>query len=96
MPTIRDTGTPLSALALHNDGTADCPECGLAAFPMRVTADGLIVECANRHRATVALPAHPAQRVAVDNWLAKRGAQLHAQHERWGTDDRMGRDERDI
>ena len=96
MPTTRDIGTPLSALVLHRDGTADCPECGLAAFPLRIAADALVVECANRHRASVALPERAAERVAVDNWLAKRGAQLHAQHERWGTDDRMGRDERDI
>jgi hypothetical protein len=32
----------------------------------------------------------------VDNWIAKRGAQLHVQHERWGTDDVKGRDKRDI
>ena len=33
---------------------------------------------------------------SVDNWIAKRGAQLHVQHERWGTDDLKGRDKRDI
>ena len=32
----------------------------------------------------------------VDNWIAKRGAQLHVQHERWGTDEVKGRDKRDI
>ncbi|MFN2519947.1 MAG: hypothetical protein ABR525_02755 [Candidatus Limnocylindria bacterium] len=86
----------MRAVALHRDGTADCPSCGLAAFPWAINDAELVVECANRHRASVALPDDAAGRVAVDNWLAKRGAQLHAQHERWGTDDRKGRDERDI
>ena len=41
------------------------------------------VECANRHRVVTALPADRATRVLIDNWIAKKGAQLHVQHERW-------------
>ena len=54
------------------------------------------VECANRHPAVAPVPEDPATLRIVDNWIAKRGAQLHAQHERWGTDDERGRDKRDI
>ncbi|MDP9265218.1 MAG: hypothetical protein M3O91_03740 [Chloroflexota bacterium] len=86
----------MSARTLHRDGTADCEACGLAAFPWKTLGRKLVLECANRHQMSVDLPAEPSARVVVDNWLSKRGAELHAQHERWGTDDRKGRDERDI
>lgn len=45
------------------------------------------LECANRHVATGPLPHDDATRRAVEAWVARRGAQLHEQHERWGTDD---------
>jgi hypothetical protein len=54
------------------------------------------LECANRHHAVARAPSEAARAKLVDNWIAKRGAQLHVQHERWGTDDVKGRDERDI
>ena len=65
-------------------------------FPFSRTDREVRIECANRHHAVVAVPTDPGTLRIVDNWIAKRGAQLHAQHERWGTDDRHGRDERDI
>jgi hypothetical protein len=81
---------------LKPDGTLDCEECGMPLFAYARTADGVRLECANRHRASVPPPADPALARLVDNWIAKRGAQLHVQHERWGTDDEKGRDRRDI
>jgi uncharacterized RmlC-like cupin family protein len=47
-------------------------------------AEGTItLECANRHRRSVPLPSDPAGRERVRSWIARRGAQLHVQHERW-------------
>jgi len=81
---------------LKTDGTLDCEECGLPMFAF-ARSDGLVrLECANRHQAVARAPGDTVRARLVDNWIAKRGAQLHAQHERWGTDDRKGRDERDI
>jgi hypothetical protein len=54
------------------------------------------LECANHHHAVAREPHDAVRARLVDNWIAKRGAQLHVQHERWGTDDVKGRDERDI
>ena len=65
-------------------------------FPFSRTDREVRIECANRHHAVVAVPTDPGTLRIADNWIAKRGAQLHAQHERWGTDDERGRDERDI
>lgn len=81
---------------LKEDGTADCDECGMPMFPTSRTATHVHLDCANHHYGEAPLPRDPAVLRIVENWLAKRGAQLHVQHERWGTDDRKGRDERDI
>jgi uncharacterized RmlC-like cupin family protein len=46
--------------------------------------DGSVtLECANRHRTSVPLPSDAAARERVHSWVARRGAQLHVQHERW-------------
>ena len=70
-------------MTLRPDGTAECADCGLPMFPIAETAESVTLECANRHRLTVALPADRATRALIDNWIAKKGAQLHVQHERW-------------
>lgn len=86
-------GTGRRALAarrrplLRDDGTADCEACGLPLFPYAVEDDVLRLECANHHHARTPLPADWALRRIVDGWIARRGAQLHEQHQRWGTDD---------
>jgi hypothetical protein len=72
---------------LKPDGTAECDACGLPLFPFAILGDHVRLECANRHQATTPLPRDPSVRRAVDGWIARRGAQLHEQHERWGTDD---------
>ncbi|MBI3637362.1 MAG: hypothetical protein HY216_14305 [Candidatus Rokubacteria bacterium] len=82
---------------IKTDGTADCEECGLPLFPHGREGDTIVLECANRHGAELPAPTDPATLRAVNVWIAKRGAQLHVQHERWGTDDLVkGRDTRDI
>jgi len=65
-------------------------------FPYARVKDEVRLECANHHHATAASPRDAGVARSVDNWIAKRGAQLHVQHERWGTDDDRGRDKRDI
>ena len=68
--------------AFQPDGTADCAGCALPLFPLE-RHDGLVVlECANRHRLTLAAPAEPGLLRQVDGWIARRGAQIHAQRER--------------
>jgi hypothetical protein len=52
-------------------------------FPIAETTKLVTLECANRHRAATTLPAERAMRALIDNWIAKKGAQLHVQHERW-------------
>jgi hypothetical protein len=83
-------------LALKKDGTSECETCGLPLFPYARTATTVRLECANHHHAEAALPTDSGVRTSIDNWIAKRGAQLHAQHERWGTDDLEERDKRDV
>ncbi|MGH2499658.1 MAG: hypothetical protein ACRDF0_06170 [Candidatus Limnocylindria bacterium] len=83
------------ARALRHDGTTACEECGMPMFPYARTAGLVRLECANHHHAQAAAPREAGLLRAIDNWVAKRGAQLHAQHERWGTDDEEERDERD-
>jgi uncharacterized RmlC-like cupin family protein len=56
-------------------------------FPTSETDATVTLECANRHRATAPLPAERATRTLIDNWIAKKGAQLHAQHERWESEE---------
>jgi hypothetical protein len=70
-------------VTLRADATAECAECGLPMFPVAETSETVTLECANRHRAFTALPGDRATRALIDNWIAKKGAQLHVQHERW-------------
>ena len=56
-------------------------------FPHSIDGGTVHLECANRHRATTPVPREDSVRRAVESWIARRGAQLHAQHDRWGTDD---------
>ena len=84
---------------LRPDGTADCPECDLPLFPLSVSGRTVHLECANRHHGEAPLPSEGPLRRAVESWITRRGAQLHEQHERWGTDandDEEGRDEERI
>ena len=83
-------------LTLKDDGTADCETCGLPLFPYARAGRTVRLECANHHHAEAPLPADQRTLLSVDNWIAKRGAQLHAQHERWGTDDLEERDRRNV
>ncbi len=68
---------------IRPDGTAECYECGLPMFPYERSADGVRLECANRHHGFAPPPRDPAISRLVDGWIARRGAQLHEQHERW-------------
>ena len=81
---------------LKTDGTLECEECGLPMFAYARASGEVRLECANQHHAVAREPGDTARARLVDNWIAKRGAQLHVQHERWGTDDVKGRDKRDI
>ena len=68
---------------LRPDGTGDCETCHMPMFPIAATADQVTLECANRHRVNVDMPESPKLRRFVANWVARKGAQLHEQHERW-------------
>ena len=81
---------------LRPDGTLECQECGMPMFAYARAPGEVRHECANRHHAIAREPNDAVRARLVDNWIAKRGAQLHVQHERWGTDDVKGRDGRDI
>jgi len=72
---------------LRNDGPADCESCHMPMFPVASAAGTVTLECANRHRNTVPLPDDPKLRRFVQNWVARKGAQLHEQHERWESED---------
>lgn len=74
----------------------DCPQCGMTMFPTSRDAQTVHLDCANHHFADLPYTPEPGVLRLLDNWIAKRGAQLHVQHERWGTDEPKGRDERDI
>ena len=74
-------------MELKPDATADCSQCGLPMFPIATDRRSVTLECANRHRATAAAPTDARMRRLVQNWVARRGAQLHVQHERWEDDD---------
>jgi hypothetical protein len=76
-----EIGKPLSDL--QSDATRDCERCHLPMMPI-AEANGMVtLECANRHRRDVPLPTDSAARERVRSWIARRGAQLHVQHERW-------------
>jgi uncharacterized RmlC-like cupin family protein len=68
---------------LHDDGTRDCEICGLPMFPVAEALDRITMECANRHRQMVPVPTYRPLRERVRGWIARRGAQLAVQHERW-------------
>jgi hypothetical protein len=70
-------------MTLRPDATAECMECGLPMFPVAESPETVTLECANRHRLATALPDDRMTRTLIDNWIAKKGAQLHVQHERW-------------
>lgn len=70
-------------MTLRPDATVECVECGLPMTPVAESSETVTVECANRHRVVTALPDDRATRALIDNWIAKKGAQLHVQHERW-------------
>ena len=68
---------------LRDDGTADCESCHMPMFPISARDDDVTLECANRHRVTLELPRDAKLRRFVQNWVARRGAQLDEQHRRW-------------
>jgi len=70
-------------MELRPDGTGDCETCHMPMFPIALKNDVVTLECANRHRVTIDLPESPKLRRFVRNWVARKGAQLHEQHERW-------------
>jgi hypothetical protein len=75
---------------LH-DATRDCERCGLPMMPVAEEGGSMTLECANRHRHSAEMPADPAARQRVRNWIARRGAQLHVQHERWDENEKPPR-----
>jgi hypothetical protein len=71
---------------LQSDATRDCERCHLPMMPVAEDNGMVTLECANRHRRDMPLPIDAAERERVRNWIARRGAQLHVQHERWDAD----------
>ena len=67
---------------LEYDATRPC-DCGMPMTPLAEHEDVVTLECANRHRQTVAMPSDPVARELVRSWIRRHGAQLHVQHERW-------------
>ncbi len=72
---------------LRQDGTGDCDTCHLPMFPIALVDGRVQLECANRHRVLIPMPEDPKMRRFVQNWVARKGAQLDAQHRRWEADD---------
>jgi hypothetical protein len=82
--TYKPSARPCEAsVTLRPDATLECEECDLPMSPVAETAETVTLECANRHSVITALPADRTTRALIDNWIAKKGAQLHVQHERW-------------
>ncbi len=71
------------SLDLRTDGTADCETCHMPMFPIAMTEAAVTFECANRHRTTEPLPDDAKLRRFIQNWVARKGAQLEEQHKRW-------------
>jgi hypothetical protein len=71
---------------LRPDGTGDCETCHMPMFPVASADQSVTLECANRHRVAAPLPDDPKLRRFVQNWVARKGAQLHEQHRRWEED----------
>ena len=61
---------------LKPDATLDCEECGMPMFAFSRTAGEVRLECANHHHAVAPVPSDATRLRLVDNWIAKRGAQL--------------------
>ncbi len=76
-------------MELRRDGTADCESCHMPLFPIALSEHEVTLECANRHRVAGPAPADPKLRRFVQNWVARKAAQLEEQHRRWGTDDEV-------
>ncbi|HYK96909.1 MAG TPA: hypothetical protein VEU77_00820 [Candidatus Acidoferrales bacterium] len=74
-------------MELREDGTGDCETCHLPMFPIALVDREVSLECANRHRVLVPMPEEPKLRRFVQNWIARKGAQLDAQHRRWEADE---------
>ena len=74
-------------MTLRPDATVECPECDLPMFPVSESTETVTLECANRHRFATQLPSDRGTRALIDNWIAKKGAQLHVQHERWESEE---------
>ena len=77
----------VARMTLRPDATVECVDCGLPMFPIAESSDEVTLECANRHRLVTALPLDRTTRALIDNWIAKKGAQLHVQHERWESEE---------
>ncbi len=73
---------------LRGDATLECDACGMPLIPMDKVDRSIVLECANRHTALVPTPTDRATLQLVDNWLARRGAQIHEQRERWAEEER--------
>ena len=70
-------------MTLRPDATIECEQCDMPMFPIAESSEKVTLECPNRHRVIIDLPADRVTRALIDNWIAKKGAQLHVQHERW-------------
>jgi hypothetical protein len=70
-------------MELREDGTGDCETCHMPMFPVALASGQVTLECANRHRVVLPLPDQPKLRRFVQNWVARKGAQLDEQHKRW-------------
>jgi hypothetical protein len=68
---------------LRTDGTADCETCHMPMFPIAMTEAAVTLECANRHRASEPLPDDAKLRRFIQNWVARKGAQMEEQRKRW-------------
>lgn len=77
----------MAGVTLRPDATAECSECGLPMTPISESSESVTLECANRHRVVTPLPDDRVTRALIDNWIAKKGAQLHVQHERWESEE---------
>jgi len=77
----------VAGVTLLPDATAECADCDLPMFPIAESAESVTLECANRHRLISPLPEDRVLRALIDNWIAKKGAQLHVQHERWESEE---------
>lgn len=73
------------------DVTVEC-SCGLPLTPVALTQDGVVYECANRHRIVQSMPKDQRDRRLIQNWLDRRSGQLEEQHRRWEGEEALKRD----